>query len=121
MGKKMKKSLVMLVAVLCFSLCMYADVNFVPVQSSTTVNNEYEQYVLAANTRVITVHYIKQVGGDAWSDATYSGTYNPDYGQYGEITIEGVTYTVHLNRAYGQDRDGRASYRYEAGGYYFNM
>ena len=83
--------------------------------------NEYENVTLAASSYEITVHYIKQVGGDAWSDTPYTATYNPNYGDYGEITVKGMTYTVHLNRAYGQERDGRAKYKYEAAGYYFNL
>ena len=84
----------------------------------TIAADKYENVVLAAASYEVEVHYIKQVGGDAWSDAAYTATYNPDYGKYGEITVKGMTYTVHLNPAYGQDRDGRAPYRYEAGGYY---
>ena len=88
------------------------------VENSST---NYDEVVLADNTRTITVYMIKQVGGDAWATSTLSGLYNPDYGKYGEITIKGMTYTVHLNPAYGQERDGRAEYRYYASDYYFNL
>lgn len=85
-------------------------------------NYSMETEIICQNsTRSITVHYIKQVGGDAWSDAVCDAVYDPNYGDYGQITIDGMTYTVHLNRAYGQSRDGRAPYRYEAAGYYFNL
>ena len=108
------KSIFLLLGILSFNLSTLSG----DVSSSLT---SAEEVVLADNTRYITVYYIKHVGGDAWSKSAVTGEYNPDYGKYGEITIKGMTYTVHLNPAYGQDRDGRADYRYYASDYYFNL
>ena len=115
----MKKIFLTLGILLCLGVCAWAGITF--NSSTKPTNDEFENFTLAANTWEITVHYIKQVGGDAWSDATYTATYNPDYGQYGEITVKGMSYTVRKNMAYGQDRDGRAPYMYVAGDYYFNL
>ena len=110
----MKSILLLLLGIVTF--------NFgTPSGGESNSSTNYDEIVLADNTRNITVYLIKQVGGDAWSKSAVSGLYNPDYGKYGEITIKGVTYTVHLNPAYGQERDGRADYRYYASDYYFNL
>ena len=91
-----------------------------PTANVTNNTTDYEQVVMAS-TRTIPVYYLKQIRGDVWATTEATGEYNPDYGEYGEITIKGMTYTVHLNLAYGQERDARAPYRYEAAGYYFNL
>ena len=110
----MKSILLLLLGIMTFN---YGTQNVGASNSSTN----YDEIVLADNTRTITVYLIKQITGDVWSTSAVSGLYNPDYGTYGEITIKGITYTVHLNPAYGQERDGRADYRYYASDYYFNL
>lgn len=78
---------------------------------------------LPDDAKPITVYLIKQVGGNAWSNnpksAYYSASENRIY--ISEGNRKNQPYTVHENRAYGQDKDGRADYRYTAGGYYFNL
>ena len=78
---------------------------------------------LPDDARSITVYKVVQVGGNAWSNspksAYYSRSENCIYVNEGRR--ENQPYTVTQNRAYGQSNDGRAEYRYTAGGYYFNL
>ena len=71
----------------------------------------------------ITVYKVVQVGGNSWSNspksAYYSRSENCIYVKEGRR--ENQPYTITENRAYGQSNDGRAEYRYTAGGYYFNL
>lgn len=66
----------------------------------------------------ITVYRIVQVGGTAWSKSSKEAYYDA---QDNSIIVNGVALTIHENRAYGQENDGRADYRYQAGEYFFNL
>lgn len=78
---------------------------------------------LPDDARSITVYKVVQVGGNAWTNspksAYYSSSENCIYVNEGKRKNQ--PYSVSANRAYGQENDGRAEYRYTAGGYYFNL
>lgn len=78
---------------------------------------------LPADARPITVYKVVQVGGNSWSNnpksAYYSASENCIYVNEGKRKNQ--PYTVNKNPAYGQSNDGRASYHYTAGGYYFDL
>lgn len=78
---------------------------------------------LPGDAQPITVYKVVQVGGSAWStspvSAYYSSSENCIYVSEGRRKNQ--PYTINENRAYGQPNDGRAEYRYVAGGYYFNL
>lgn len=77
---------------------------------------------LPEDRRPITVYKVVQIGG-TWSsspkDAYYSKSTHCIYVTEGRR--ENQPYSVSENRAYGQSNDGRAAYRYTAGGYYFDL
>lgn len=66
----------------------------------------------------IKVYRIVQVGGSAWSKSSKDAYYDA---QDNAIIVDGQPLTIHENRAYGQENDGRADYRYMAGDYFFNL
>lgn len=66
----------------------------------------------------IDVYLVRQVGPTAWSTTPKKAYYDADNNW---IYVGRQSYTIQENRAYGQENDGRASYRYVAGGYYFNL
>lgn len=107
------KKIILALALVCSTSVMVA------VNSYKSVEESQEIYLASASqAREITVYLIKQVGGDAWSKAAYTALYDSDRNV---IKVGRFEYTVHENRAYGQERDGRSEYKYVAGGYYFNL
>jgi hypothetical protein len=108
----MKKLIIVCLGLLTFGLGVT-----IAHPSETSINGE----ISMSSTREIPVYVLTNLGGGVYGQTQYTGIYNPDYGDYGEITIKGQPYTVRLNPAYGQDKDYRADFRYYAGGYYFNL
>lgn len=105
---------------------------FAFILSSTYVSVPYLQAAessyssinsLPEDARPITVYLVKQVGGYAWSNSPKSAYYSASENRIyiDEGSRKNQPYTVYENRAYGQERDGRAEYRYTAGDYYFNL
>jgi len=98
---------------------------FIPSVSATQVHSAISAsvYELPDDARSITVYKIVQVSGSAWStspkDAYYSRSENCIYVTEGRQKNQ--PYSITENRAYGQSNDGRAEYRYTAGGYFFNL
>lgn len=93
------------------------------VNATQTVSTAYYTHPLPDDAVKLTVYKVVQVGGNAWStspkDAYYSASENRIYVTEGKRVNQ--PYNVTQNRAYGQDQDGRAEYRYTAGSYYFNL
>lgn len=90
------------------------------VENSVTYSMGKE---LPDDARSITVYKVVQVGGNAWSTSAYSAYYSRSENciYITEGRRQNQPYSVYENRAYGQSKDGRAEYRYTAGGYYFNL
>lgn len=61
------------------------------MNSSSSISSGEDK---CSQCKEITVHLIKQVNGDLWSNALYSAKYDPDYGDYGQIFINNQPYTV---------------------------
>lgn len=113
---RMKK--IILVCALLFGISAVYTTHMVAAESTYSSSRE-----LPDDARSITVYKVVQVGGNAWSsspkDAYYSRSENCIYVNEGRRKNQ--PYTISENRAYGQSDDGRAEYRYTAGGYYFNL
>ncbi len=93
---------------------------FPVIAAEATISSDRQ---LPDDAREITVFKLVHISGNAWSaskkTAYYSRSENLLYIDEGQRKNQ--TYTVNENRAYGQSNDGRAEYRYTAGGYYFNL
>ncbi len=74
------------------------------------------------NLPSITVYKIIGVNATASFTAKYSASENYIY-VYERKSGRSIWfyYTIYNNRAYGQENDGRGSFRYVAGDYYFNL
>lgn len=71
------------------------------------------------NLPVIQVFKFTLVGRNgAYSKRQFDALYNANEGT---IKVGKLVYTIHENRAYGQENDYRSEYRYVAGDYYFNL
>ena len=114
------KKLILICAMLVGGLALsLPPINATQVASTTSAYASE----LPDDARSITVYKVVQVGGAAWStspkDAYYSSSEKCIYVTEGRRVNQ--PYSVFENRAYGQPNDGRAEYRYTAGGYYFNI
>ena len=88
-------------------------------ESSYSSNNS-----LPEDARPITVYLVQQLrGGNAWSSSPKSAYYSASENRIyvNEGSRKNQPYKVSENPAYGQEKDGRAEYRYTAGGYYFDL
>lgn len=107
--------------VLIFALVIGGLLPSLPVWAAETAYSTSRD--LPDDARYITVYKVVQVGGNAWSTSSigayYSASENCIYVDEG--ARKNQSYSVMENRAYGQSNDGRAEFRYEAGGYYFNL
>lgn len=106
----MKKIVTLFVAAICLSA------NAAGTFSASM--NKFVQETTVAETRSITVYLVKQVGGGVWSKSSISATYDSERNV---IKVGKFEYTIHENRAYGQEKDGRAEFKYQAGNYFFNL
>lgn len=116
--KRMKKFLIICI------LLVGGYALFTPsVNATHAISVVSPEKTLPDDARSITVYKLVHVGGNAWStspkDAYYSRSENCIYVTEGRRVNQ--PYSVTENRAYGQSNDGRADYRYTAGGYYFNL
>lgn len=113
----MKKYLLILALLAGGSIAVSAPMT---APESTYRSNDRQ---LPEDARELTVYSLVHISGTAWSSspksAYFSRSTNCIY--VTENNIKNIPYDVHENRAYGQDNDGRAAYRYVAGGYYFNL
>lgn len=111
------KKILLILALLLGGSSVYTS-SMVAAESSYSANKE-----LPEDVREITVYKVVHVRGNAWStspkDAYYSKSENCIYVTEGKRVHQ--PYTVYENLAYSQSNDGRAEYRYTAGGYYFNL
>lgn len=84
--------------------------------TETLSNEEIE------NLPSITVYKIIGVNATCTFTAKYSASENYIY-VYERKSGRSLwfSYTIFNNRAYGQENDGRSSFRYVAGDYYFNL
>ena len=105
-------------------LALLVGISAIVVPTVYATQSAYASPTLPDDARPITVFRVKQVGANAWSNspvsAYYSASENCIY--VNEGSRKNQPYSVYENRAYGQSNDGRAGYRYVAGGeYYFNL
>ncbi|MBO8447473.1 MAG: hypothetical protein IAC32_07005 [Bacteroidetes bacterium] len=111
------KKFILICALLLGASAVYTT-SMVAAESSYSYKTE-----LPDDARPIRVFKIVQGGGNAWSTSQKDAYYSPS--EHRIYVTEGrrvnQPYEVHENRAYGQEKDGRAEYRYTAAGYYFNL
>lgn len=100
-----------------FALTIVAMGSIVNAANNETTKDESS--VFAQSSQSVTVWWIRN-NGNLWVKTSKTGNYDKDDNT---ITIGNSTYSVNENPYYGDDdRHGRGSYRYVAGGeYYFNL